>query len=157
MNSCKGTKILLHQLPGYAILNLGNIVAKYGKAVSTLEKAPNKKLVFVIDEHGRTLTKETMHKLLSELFDKVLDERNVDAVAASGPTVNVCTYLADQVIGRDFAEWEIIYLHGSKYPPVLLTHEDKEKLIALLPEFNGTSAEAVYRVLVDSEVYCQFD
>ena len=134
-------------------------------------KTPNKKIVFILDEHGRTLTKQSMHKLLSELFDKALKEQNVDAVVASGPTINTCAYLSDQIAGREIAEWEIIYLHGSKYPgrmgeqdakrptspPVLLTHEDKESLIAMLPTFSGTSAEAVYKVLMDSWAFNQFD
>ena len=119
-------------------------------------KAPNKKVVFVIDEHGRTLSKESMHKLLSELFDKALEEQNVDAVVASGPTINTCAYLSDQFAGRDIAEWEVIYLHGSRYPPVLLTREDKENLVALLPTFSGTSAEAVYKVLTDAGAFNQF-
>lgn len=127
------------------------------KGVVILGRTPNKKLVFVIDEHSRTLTKESMHNLLSELFEKALGEKNVDAVTASGPTVNVCAYLADQIVGRDIAEWEIIYFHGSKYPPALLAQEHKENLIALLPEFNGTSAEAIYKVLADSGAYSQFD
>ena len=92
-----------------------------------MNQTPNKRergtaacLVFVIDEHGRTLTKESLHKLISELFDKALDERNVDAVVATGPAVNICTNFSDRIIGKDIAEWEAIYLHGSKYPPVLL-------------------------------------
>ena len=117
---------------------------------------PIKKLVFVIDEHGRALTKESMNILISELFDKALEERNVDAVVANGATVNVCAYLADQIAGKDFDEWEIIYLHGSKYPPVLLGYEVKEKLVTLLPEFYGTSAEAIYKVLTDSGTFDRF-
>lgn len=120
-------------------------------------KTPNKKLVFVIDEHGRALTKESLHKLISELSDKALDEPNVDAVVATGSTINICTKLAEQISGKDIAEWEIIYLHGSKYPPVLLTHEDKETLVALLPQFNGTSAEAVCKVLKDAGAFKQFE
>lgn len=45
----------------------------------------------------------------------------------------------------------------SKYPPVLLAYEDKEKLVALLPGFCGTSAEAVYKVLADSGAYDKFE
>ena len=119
-------------------------------------RTPNKKLVFVIDEHGRTLTKESLHKLLSELSIKALKEANFDAVAVSGPTINKREHLMGQIIGRDIAEWEIIYLHSSKYPPVLLTQEDKESFIALLPEFIGTSAEAVYKVLMDSGAYAGY-
>ena len=33
-------------------------------------KTPNKKLVFVMDEHGRVLTKESLHNLISELLIK---------------------------------------------------------------------------------------
>jgi len=109
--------------------------------------------VFVIDEHGRTLTKKSLHKLISELFGKVLQMRDVDAVVLNNATINACTYLVDQIAGRDIVEWEIIYLHGSKYPPVLLAHEDKEKLIAMLPEFDGTSAEAIYKVLIESGTF----
>ena len=122
-----------------------------------MENAPNKKLVFVIDEYGRTLTKKSLHELISELFEKALEEKNVDAVVVSGPTVNNCVFFAEQVAGKDITEWEIIYFHGSKYPPVLLAYEDKEKLVALLPEFEGTSAEAVYKVLADSDAFCAFD
>ena len=120
-------------------------------------KTPAKKVVFVIDEHGRTLSKQSMHKFLSELFEKALKKPNVDAVAASGPTINTCAYLLDQITGRDMAGWEVIYLHGSKYPPVLLTQEYKESLAVLLPTYEGTSAEAVYKVLMDAGAYNQFD
>jgi len=113
-------------------------------------------LVFVIDEHGRALTKESLHRLISELFDKVIDERNVDAVVINSPTANTCAYLINQIAERDFAEWEIIYLHQSKYPPVLLNCDNKESLLALLPDFKGTSAEAIYKVLTDSGTYSKF-
>jgi len=113
-------------------------------------------LVFVIDEHGRALTKESLHNLISEFCDNVLNERNVDIVVATGATINNCTYLADQLQRRDIATWELIYLHGSLYPPVLLTHENKENLIALLPEFEGTSAELIYKVLADSKALVDF-
>jgi hypothetical protein len=118
-----------------------------------LEKPIKKLLVFVIDEHGRTLTQESLHKLISELCDKVLEGQNVDVVAANGLTINICAELVEQIEGKSIAEWEIIYLHGSKYPPVLLTHDDKEKLLVLLPEFSGTSAEAIYKVLTDSGAF----
>ena len=113
----------------------------------------DKKLLFVIDEHGRTLTKKSLQKLLSELFDKALGWQNADCVVANSPTFSICAYLADQVAGKDIVDWEMIYLHGSKYPPVLLTHEDKEKLVELLPSFEGTSAEAICRVLAESGVF----
>lgn len=126
------------------------------KVVVSLGQAP-KKPVFIIDEHGRTLTKESLHRLISELFDKVLEGQNADAVVATGPTINNCANLASRITGRDIAEWELIYLHGSKYPPVLLAQEDKKMLTALLSEFSGTSAEAIYKVLADSGAYSQFD
>ena len=116
-----------------------------------------KLLVFVIDEYGRTLSKDSLHKLISELCEKVLDVQNVDVIAANGPTINICTKLAEQLAVKNISEWEIIYLHGSKYPPVLLTGEDKERLLVLLPHFNGTSAEAIYKVLTDSGAFSQFD
>lgn len=119
-------------------------------------KIPTQKLVFVIDEHGRALTKESLDTLISELVDKALEERNIDVVAANGATVNDCAYLADQIAARDFAEWEVIYLHGNKYPPVLLGYEVKEKFAALLPEYSGTSAEAIFKVLVESDVFGDF-
>ena len=114
---------------------------------------PKKLLVFIIDEHGRTLTKESLHRLISELFDKALDEKNVDAVVVNSSTICICANLMAQIDGRKIADWEIIYFHGSKYPPVLLGHEDKKKLIALLPVFDGTSAEAIYKVLMDSGTF----
>jgi hypothetical protein len=126
------------------------------KVVVSLGENPKKIIVFVIDEYGRTLTKKSLHKLISELFDKALNEQNADAVVFSGPSIDICANLADQIIGKDISEWEIIYLHGSKYPPVLLTRENKEKLLALLPEFKGTSAEAIYKVLIDSGVFGKF-
>lgn len=119
-------------------------------------KLSTQKLVFVIDEHGRALTKASLNTLISELVDKALEERNIDIVVANGATVNDCAYLADQIAARDFAGWEIIYLHGSKYPPVLLGYEVKMKLAALLPKSNGTSAEAIYKVLVDADVFGGF-
>ena len=125
-----------------------------------MRKAPIKKLVFVIDEHGRTLNKESLHKLISELFDKALDEPNVDAVVLNGGKANECVYLADQVIGRDIDEWEVIYLHGSKYPAVLLSDECKERLLTLLSdseESKGTSAEVIYKILADSRAFSRFD
>ena len=122
-----------------------------------MEKTPNKKLVFVIDEYGRTLTKESMHKLISELFDKALGERNVDAVVVNGHGINTCANLMSQINGQDITAWELIYFHGSKYPPVLLNHDNKEKLIILLPEYKGASADAVYKVLVDSGTFSEFE
>ena len=116
----------------------------------------NKILVFVIDEHSRTLTKESLHKLISEFIDKVLEDRNVEVVVANGPTLNICAYLTDQITGRDIASWEIIYFHGNKYPPVLLAQENKVKLIALLPKFEGTSAEAIFKILSDADTFNKF-
>lgn len=118
-----------------------------------IEKNPKSILIFVIDEFGRTLSKDYLRKLISELFDKALDKSNVEAVVANGPTINDCLYLADQIIEKDIAEWEIIYLHVSKYPPVLLTAEDKETLVTLLHNFSGTSAAAIYKVLTDFGAY----
>jgi len=125
--------------------------------VVKLGNPKNKKLVFVIDEHGRTLAKRYLHRLISELFDNVLKEKSIDAVVANGQLVNNCVYLADQIAGRSVAEWDIIYLHGSEYPPVLLDYEDKERLITLLPEFKGTSAEAIYKVLTDTDAFKQYN
>ena len=119
-------------------------------------KTPNKKLVFVMDEHGRVLTKESLHNLISELLDKVFRDCSVEPIVASGATINICKYLADQISMKDIADWEVIYLHGSKYPPVLLDYEDKEELTALLPRFKGTSAEAIYKVLEDSGTFDRF-
>jgi len=118
--------------------------------VVVLKDSPSKRLVFVIDEYGRTLTKKSLNALVSELFGKALDERNVDAVIANGQGINDASYLASQIAGWDIAGWELIYLHGSQYPPVLLTCGDKGKLLALLPGFNGTSAAAIYEVLTGS-------
>jgi hypothetical protein len=115
--------------------------------------SPSKKLVFVIDEYGRTLTKKSLEALVAELFDKALDERNVDAAVANGLGINDAAYLASQIAGRDIAGWELIYLHGSKYPPVLLTCGDKKNLLALLPGFIGTSAAAIYEVLTGSGAF----
>ena len=122
----------------------------------SLGNSPYIKLVFIVHEHGRSLTKESSHKLISELFEKALNEQNVEAVVASGPSINDCAILVKQLKGKDIADWELIYIHGSIYPPVLLTYEDKEKLIVLLPEFNGTSAEAIYKVLDDSGAFVRF-
>lgn len=113
-------------------------------------------LVVVIDEYGRALTKESLHRLISVLFEKALDGQIDNAVVLSGASVNDCAKLAAQITGRDFAEWEIIYLHGSKYPPVLLTRENKENLLALLPNFSGTSASAIFKVLEDAEIFTDF-
>lgn len=120
-------------------------------------ETPEKRLVFVVDEHGRTLTKKSMHKILSELFEKALKLSNVDAIAVNGKSVNICAYFASQIAGKDISEWDVIYFHGSKYPPVLLTVNDKETLAAILPDFNGTSAEAIYKVLTDAGAYSQFN
>ena len=121
-----------------------------------LGKSPCKRFVFVIDEHGRVLEKESLHKLISELFEKVLCEENIDADVSNGHDINICAGLAKQMSERNIADCEIIYLHGSKYPPVLLSNENKEMLIALLPEFSGTSAEAIFRILTDSDAFSAF-
>ena len=121
-----------------------------------LGENPKKLLVFIIDEYGRTLTKESLHRLITELFDKALNEKNADAVVVNGPTINICANLLSQIDGRDIDEWEVIYLHGSIYPPVLLTYENKVDLIALLPEYEGTSAEAIYKMLMDSGVFDEY-
>jgi len=112
--------------------------------------------VFIIDEHGRTLTKDSLDKLIAELFDKALDTHMVDAVVAIGPTLNTCAYFNDQIAGKDVTEWDIVYLHGSKYPPVLLSHEDKKTLTAMLPNFTGTSAAAICMVLMDAGAFVNF-
>lgn len=117
---------------------------------------PSKKHVFVIDEYGRTLTKDSLKTLVSELFDKALKEQSVDAVIANGKTINDCVYLSSQIMGRDITEWEIIYLHGSKYPPVLLSDDAKTELVLRLPGFGGTSAEMLYMVLTDSGTFNEF-
>lgn len=113
-------------------------------------------LVFVIDEYGRALTKESLHRLISELFDKALEGQVDNAIVLNGASFNDCEKLAVQIAGRDFAEWEIIYLHGSKYPPVLLTQDNKEKLLALLPDFKGTSAAAIFKVLEEAEAFADY-
>ena len=120
-------------------------------------RTPTKKLVFVIDEYGRALTAESLNNLISELFEKALKQKNVDATVLNGYGINNSAYFAEQIAGKDISEWEVIYFHGSKYPPALLTVENKENLSALLPTFNGTSAEAIYKVLSDAEAYRQFD
>ena len=121
--------------------------------VIKLGKTPEKSLVFVIDGQGRVLKKESMHRLISELFEKALNKSSVDAIVVNGASINNCDYLSSQISGRDISEWCIIYLHDDRYPPVLLSDEDKEKLIALLPKYKGTSAEAIYKVLTDAGVY----
>jgi len=125
-------------------------IKQVAKGVIMLGENLYKMLVFVIDEQGRTLTKESLHRLISELLDKAMGGRCVDVTVINSSAINSCACLADQIVLRDLAEWEIIYLHGSKYPPVLLNQEDKENLIVLLHSFNGTSAEAIYKVLTDS-------
>jgi hypothetical protein len=121
--------------------------------VVSLGKTPKKIIVFVIDEHGRTLSKKSLHRLISELFDKISEARNIDADVINGQSINICANFATQISVRNIADWEIIYLHGSKYPPVLLTQENKETLTALLLEFEGTSAEAIFKVLTDAGVF----
>jgi len=121
-----------------------------------LEKTPTTKLIFVIDEHGRTLTKVSLHRLISELLNKVFDEKKIDVVVVNGPAINICANLLSQIAGREITAWEIIYSHGSKYPTVLLAHHIKEKLVVLLPDFKGTSAEAIYKVLMESGVFDKF-
>jgi len=121
-----------------------------------LGKSPHKRLVFVIEEHGRVLTKESLHRLISELFDKVLGEENIDADVFNGSDINICANLAKRISGRNIADCEIIYLHGSKYPPVLLTQENKETLTAILPDYKGTSAEAIFKVLTDADVFDEY-
>ena len=113
-------------------------------------------LVVVIDEYGRALTKESLHRLISELFNKALEGHIDNAVVLNGASVNDCAKLAAQIAGKNFAEWEIIYLHGSKYPPVLLTQENIENLLVLLPNFSGTSAAAIFRVLEKAEAFADF-
>jgi len=122
-----------------------------------IKNEPAQKLVFVIDEHGRTLTKKSLHKLLSELFDKALQESEVDAIAVNGQKINNCEYLADQIAGRDISDWSVIYLHDGKYPPVLLSDDDKMNLAAWLPDFDGTSAEIIFKVLTDAGAFNKFD
>lgn len=117
----------------------------------------NKKLVFVIDAHGRVLAKKSLQALMAELFDKVLNDKNVDVSVANGRLVNNCEYLAGQIAGLDIADWEIVYLHDSKYPPVLLSDNAKGKLTALLPVWSGTSADAVYKVLTDTDALNELD
>ena len=121
-----------------------------------MEKSPCKKFVFVIDEYGRALKKESLHSLISEFFDKFLDEKNINADVFNGHSINICANLAKQIAERDIADCEIIYLHGSKYPPVLLPEENKEMLVALLPDFSGTSAEAIFKILTDSDAFSAF-
>jgi hypothetical protein len=107
----------------------------------------------VLEKNGRVLTKESMHRLLSELFNKALEARNTDAIVANGPSINDCKNFASQIAGRDSADWEVIYIHDDEYPPVLLTTTDKESLASLLLCFSGTSAEAVYKILADAGAY----
>jgi len=121
-----------------------------------LGKSPTEKLVFVLEKNGRALTKESMHRLLSELFNKALEVENADATVVNGSSINDCKNFASQITGRNSADWEVIYLHDDEYPPVLLATADKENLSELLPCFSGTSAEAVYRILADAGAYSRF-
>jgi hypothetical protein len=120
-------------------------------------RAINKKLVFVIDAHGRALSKKSLQALMSELFDKVLNDKNVDVTVANGRFVNNCEYLAGQIAGLNIADWEVVYLPDSKCPPVLLSDNAKEKLTALLQDWSGTSAEAVYKVFMDAGAFKELD
>lgn len=121
---------------------------------STLNnKTCTRKLVFIIDKRGRALTKKSSHRLISELFDKALCAKGADAIVLSGKSFNDCRHLDTRISGKSVADWELIYFHGREHPPVLLTNKDKKKLVALLPSFQGTSAEATYKVLNDAGVY----
>ena len=132
-------------------------------------KIPNKAkaikiLVFVIERHGRALTKKSLHRLISQFLSKIRDadsSRNIGITVVNGKSVNDCVYLASQLLGKHITKWEIIYLHGDDYSPVLLSLEDKEKLTALLQSFDRgnpphkTSADAIYKILTDAGVYHQ--
>ena len=113
-----------------------------------LKKEQNKRLVFVIEEHGRTPTMKYMHNLLSELFGKASGEGDVDATVACGAAVNTCEYLLDQIAGREIPEWDVIYLPDGG-PPALLGRKGKGRLTTLLSKSGGTSAEAVRTALAE--------
>ena len=121
-----------------------------------MKKSSSWLLVFIIDRHGRALTKKSSHRLLVELFGKVLTANSVDATVVNGSSVNNSKWLESQLAGRCIDTWEIIYLHGDSYPPMLLTKDDKEKLVALLPDFDGTSAEAIFKILDGAGTYHHF-
>ena len=112
--------------------------------------SPEQSTVFVIDGQSRVLTKDSLHRLLSELFEKALNKSNVDAVAVNGKSINICEYLLSQVKGKDVLEWHVIYLHDDDHAPVLLNNADKEKLVILLHDFKGISADAICKVLADA-------
>ena len=121
-----------------------------------MKKSSSQLLVFIIDRHGRALTKKSSHRLLTELSDKALVATSIDAIVVNGSSANNSKWLESQLAGRRINTWEIIYLHGDSYPPVLLTKDDKEKLVALLPDFVGTSAEAIYKILDGAGTYHHF-
>ena len=129
------------------------------------ERKSERKLVFILHEHGKALTKESQHKLVSELFDKALNtqekqgKQNIEAVIVSGPSINDCAVLWMQIKGRDIAGWEMVYIHGSQYPPVLLSCEDKVKLVEMLYKLADAgikSPKLVYEMLAELGAYKRF-
>ena len=113
-----------------------------------------KKVVFLLEENGRTLTQKSMSALLDNIFN-YLGMPDVEATIASGPSVNDPVYLADQ-LNRPLDEWELVYMHTSiPRPTVLLDEKGKKLLVERLKTFVGISSQAVYGVLLELNAYNQ--
>ena len=109
------------------------------------------KLVLFLDQHGRTLARQSMNRQLSKLFE-ALEIKNVNAIAITGPSINKPDALFVQISGRGLDKWELIYMHDGENN-VLLNDENKKELLAKLPNFQGRSSEIIHAMLKREGVY----
>ena len=121
-------------------------------------KKKYEKTVFVLDCLGRTLKKESLHKMINEYLDNVVRKDNIEIVVSNGPEINKPNHLLEQIDGFDrkyCVPWDVIYLHP-QYPAMLLSDEDKEALPSLLAEATGSSSEVVDKLLEARDAYKPF-
>jgi len=110
-------------------------------------------VIFVLHENGGTLTKDSLHKLVREYLDDVCHQENTKVIVLNGPSINAASHLLTQIKRRNINRWDLIYIHSMGYSPVLLDDGAKKELPAILGNFQGTSAEAVYSMLSKSDTF----
>jgi hypothetical protein len=109
-------------------------------------------LVFILEERGGIVKQKAKHELMSELFEKARPLPNANALVVNITAVNDRKYLLAQIEGKDISEWEMLfYYYGREKGPVLLNEEDKRKLSEVLASHSGTSFEAIFEMIDESQ------
>ncbi|MCL2841620.1 MAG: hypothetical protein FWE05_12710 [Defluviitaleaceae bacterium] len=104
-------------------------------------------LLFMMDEHGRTLSKKSTDKFLKNFMER-MDVENV--TSTMGPSVNDPVLLLDQIRMRkeDGKNWGVTYSFKNHYTYVL-NDSEKEAFEKLLRDNQQASSYELCRRVLD--------